>query len=697
MEPAEPKNLNQLPVGTTLGDFTITATIGAGGFGIVYLAHDNALDRTVAIKEYLPAAIAGRTTDNLVLVRSHADAGAYAAGLASFIREAKLVARFSHPALVEVHRVWSQNSTAYMAMRFYPGKTLRDLRLARSPFDPEQMRQAIVPILDALSELHAHNVIHRDVAPDNIQVSESGKPVLLDLGAARMVLGSMTQALTTVLKPGYAPIEQYADDGSMQQGPWTDVYAVGAVLFFLIVGQPPPQSVGRMLVDPLPNFDEANWNEAPTNLVAAITKALAVRAEHRFQSIEELCSALGWGRSKVDPERGSPAQLGALVTSYSSADDSANQEGGQTTIVAPSMKSVGLAVRQAAHSGAALNALSEEEEDSKSSRSGSVGKWAGVALVASALMAGVYFWAPGRPNIIADGGVALAPQTASNVGEKIERAAQVAGGLASASPVAPAVPQAEHSLSEFRDCATDACPLLVKLPTGRFMMGSPATEAGRDIDESPQHLVDVARAVAIAKFEVTFAEWRACALEGGCKRSPQESNRGGNHPVVNVSWHDARGYAVWLSKKTGQRYRLPSEAEWEYAARAGTSTPFWWGAQSDATRAKFDFEKPYGGASSAKSGVADADPAGTRGSNRFGVADMNGNAGEWVEDCYHPNYQGAPTDQSAWSGACNADRTRVWRGGSFEHSGTDLRAASRGREVADRRLSFIGFRVVREL
>ena len=696
MEPAEPKNMNQLPVGTTLGDFTITAAIGAGGFAIVYLAHDNALDRTVAIKEYLPAAIAGRADNQLVLARSRTDADAYAAGLASFIREAKLVARFSHPALVEVHRVWSQNSTAYMAMRFYPGKTLRDLRLAHPPFNPEQLRQAIFPILDALSELHAHNVIHRDVAPDNIQVSESGKPVLLDLGAARMVLGSMTQALTTVLKPGYAPIEQYADDGSMQQGPWTDVYAVGAVLFFLIVGQPPPQSVGRMLVDPLANFEEPNWNKAPRLLVNAITKALSVRPEHRLQSIEELRLALGWGSNTGEPQPRLATQLGALVTSFSSAGESVNQPTGQTTFVAPRVKPVVATLRHTTEADLAPNALPEREH-THSLRLINAGKWAGIALVTSVLVVGIYLWTAGRNREIADREAVSVPRSASNIGEKIEPTAEVTSVPTTTPPVAPAVSQTVSAQTEFRDCPTDDCPLLVKLPTGRFMMGSPDSEVSRDIDESPQHLVELSRPIAIAKFEVTVAQWRACVSDGGCKHVPQDGNRRGTYPVVNVSWHDAKSYAAWLSKKTGQRYRLPSEAEWEFAARAGTSTPFWWGAQSDASRARFDLEKPYGGPSPVKSGFTHADRVGTLGSNPFGVADMNGNAGEWVEDCYHPTYHGAPADQSAWSDACSADGTRAWRGGSFKHSGTDLRAASRGREIADGRLYFIGFRVVREM
>lgn len=281
-------------MGTTLGDFKITGVVGEGGFGIVYLAYEAALDRTVAIKEYLPSSIAGRTGNQSVMVRSQLNTNAFASGLKNFLREAQLLARFSHPAMVEVHRVWEQNSTAYMAMRFYPGKTLRELRQSATEFDELSIRRILEPVFDALTLLHAQNVIHRDVSPDNILMRGNGAPVLLDLGAARMVIGGMTQALTTVLKPGYAPIEQYVDDGTMHQGPWTDVYGLGAVLYFLLIGSPPPQAVARMITDPLKDIAGKSTIKVAPMFTDAVVKALAVRPENRFQSVDELRDALGW-------------------------------------------------------------------------------------------------------------------------------------------------------------------------------------------------------------------------------------------------------------------------------------------------------------------------------------------------------------------------------------------------------------------
>ena len=294
MDTPSPHNLNQLPLGSPLGDFTLTGIVGEGGFGIVYLAYEAALDRVVAIKEYLPSSIAGRTGNRSVMVRSQLNSDAYASGLKNFLREAQMLAKFSHPALVEVYRVWEQNATAYMSMRYYEGKTLREWRLNNEDFDEHRIRRLLEPVFDALSLLHAQNVIHRDVSPDNILMRGSGGPVLLDLGAARQVIGGMTQALTTILKPGYAPIEQYVDDGTMHQGPWTDVYGLGAVLYYLLTGVAPPQAVARMITDPIHNMASKLRVAVPPAFIDAVIKALAVRPENRFQSVDDLRDGLGW-------------------------------------------------------------------------------------------------------------------------------------------------------------------------------------------------------------------------------------------------------------------------------------------------------------------------------------------------------------------------------------------------------------------
>ena len=294
-----------LPTGTRLGDFVTTGVIGAGGFGTVYLAREESLDRIVAIKEYLPSAIAARGATQAVLPRSQSQRDGFVAGLHSFMREARLQAQFSHPALLEVYRVWEQNGTAYMAMRYYPGTSLREMRKlpeAAGGYDEVQIQAYLLPVCDAVRELHQQNILHRDVSPDNILIMPNGAPVLLDFGAARSVVAGATQSLTTVLKPGYAPIEQYADDGSLEQGPWTDVYGLGAVMYFLAMGTPPPQAVNRMVFDSLKSFDETTRGRYSEGFIAAVKQALAVRPENRLRSVDALCDALGWSlRAPIPP------------------------------------------------------------------------------------------------------------------------------------------------------------------------------------------------------------------------------------------------------------------------------------------------------------------------------------------------------------------------------------------------------------
>lgn len=234
---------NSLAIGTKLGEFEITGLIGEGGFGIVYLALDHSLGRTVALKEYMPSALAARSESVTVSVKSERHTETFQAGLRSFVNEARLLAQFDHPSLVKVYRFWEANGTAYMVMPYYKGMTLKQ-SLKQLPTAPDEkwLKELLAPLLDALESIHREQCFHRDIAPDNILLLPEGRPLLLDFGAARRVVGDMTQALTVILKPGYAPIEQYADVQHMKQGAWTDIYALGAVVYFAIMAKTPSSS-----------------------------------------------------------------------------------------------------------------------------------------------------------------------------------------------------------------------------------------------------------------------------------------------------------------------------------------------------------------------------------------------------------------------------------------------------------------------
>jgi formylglycine-generating enzyme required for sulfatase activity len=251
-------------------------------------------------------------------------------------------------------------------------------------------------------------------------------------------------------------------------------------------------------------------------------------------------------------------------------------------------------------------------------------------------------------------------------------------------------PDAERALkplTSFRECAKD-CPEMIVIPAGGFTMGSPTTEQDRNGNEDPQHKVTIAKPFAVSKFDVTFADWDACVSVGGCPKATDSGFGRDIKPVVNVGWDDAQTYVAWLSKMTGQSYRLLTEAEWEYAARAGTTTTYYWGddigkgnANCNVCGSQWDNQQ--------------TSPVGSFAANPFGLYDMAGNVFQWVQDCNHGNYDEAPIDGSAWtSGDCSS---RVVRGGSWSNDPRYLRSAFRFWFPPGLRLGSLGFRVGRTL
>jgi hypothetical protein len=284
---------NALPIGTRLHEFEIIDLVGEGGFGIVYLARDCVLERKVALKEYLPSALASRGPGMTVAPTSSGSSETFQIGLRSFVNEGRMLAQFDHPALVKVYRFWEANGTAYMVMPYYQGITLKEaLQSAEAPPDEIGLKHLLAQLLDALEVLHRANALHRDIAPDNILMLPDGNPVLLDFGAARRVITDRTQNFTAILKPGYAPLEQYAESPAMKQGPWTDLYALAGVVYFAITGEKPTPAVARTIADPLVPFSQAASGRYSPQFLAALDRALAVKPDDRPQSVAEFRSLL---------------------------------------------------------------------------------------------------------------------------------------------------------------------------------------------------------------------------------------------------------------------------------------------------------------------------------------------------------------------------------------------------------------------
>src|SRR5216684_468263 len=268
-----------------LHEYRIEQVLGAGGFGITYLARVINLDKDVAIKEYLPGDLAMRAPDGNIVAQATSHEEGYKWGLDRFLQEARTLAKFSHPHIVRVLRYFEANSTAYMVMDYLKGDPLKTV-LQHSPQPPEAILKALVaPLLDGLAAVHAAGFLHRDIKPDNIFLRADGKPVLIDFGAARHALGGETRSLTAILTPGFAPLEQYSGEG--KQGPWTDLYAMGGVLYRAVADKNPPDAVTRLRDDSLGNglaVARGRYSEA---FLRAIEWALALEEKKRPQSVEE--------------------------------------------------------------------------------------------------------------------------------------------------------------------------------------------------------------------------------------------------------------------------------------------------------------------------------------------------------------------------------------------------------------------------
>jgi len=261
-------------------------------------------------------------------------------------------------------------------------------------------------------------------------------------------------------------------------------------------------------------------------------------------------------------------------------------------------------------------------------------------------------------------------------------------GIAGSRPLTPEEERALKPGDRFRECG-QGCPEMATIPAGTYSMGSAPTEYGRDRDESPQHAVTIAKAFAVSRFDVTFAEWDVCVAAGFCRQRPSDHGWGrGKQPVINVTWNDAHEYLDWLSGTTGRKYRLLTETEWEYAARAGVQTAYYWGdyigrgnANCNGCGSEWDRRQ--------------TSPVGSFKANQFGLFDMAGNVWQWVEDCYRDSYAGTPSDGSTV--ASTDCRNRVLRGGSWKDAPQYLRAASRLPYSANVRANNVSFRVARTL
>jgi len=283
--------LNALPKGYRLQEYALEHVLGAGGFGITYLATDHNLDCKVAIKEYLPADQAVRDATLALQPNSSEAVETYRWGLARFLDEARALASFRHPHIVRVLRFFEANNTAYMVMELVTGEALGPWIRRNRPVDEAALLRIVRPMLDGLAVMHAAGFVHRDIKPGNIHMRADDDPVLLDFGAARRVLNQDARELTAIVTPGYAALEQYHTHGN--QGPWTDIYSLAAVMYGVITGRRPIEAPARARNDPLPKAVEVGDRKLYSEmLLKAVDWGLTPEEEKRPQSAPIFASAL---------------------------------------------------------------------------------------------------------------------------------------------------------------------------------------------------------------------------------------------------------------------------------------------------------------------------------------------------------------------------------------------------------------------
>lgn len=665
---ARPRSPMFLPHGVILIDkYRIGRVLGRpGGFGITYLAWDIHLQQRVAIKEYLPRELANRAANTLnVNLHTQHEQEAFEAGREQFLREARIVAQLDHPNIVRVLSFFNANGTAYLVMDYYEGMSVGDYLAAVQPsMEPVVAVGIIEPVLEGLAFVHSQGVVHRDIKPHNLYLAAVGKPILLDFGAARQAAGDAARSLSVVLTEGYAPLEQY--QRRTAQGPWTDVYGLAATLFRMVTGQAPPMALDRLGNESL---DSPGWAALPADLQGVLTRALAVRPQDRYQSAEAFRSALREWRLKAPPP-GSPAPGSAAPSAMASAhDDKAPAEDGDTADrsrrLHPHIMPTPDRTKLAEHAASTARTL----------------PWLMAAVVVAAGLGwAAMTWFPG-------------PGTAERTDPALQRAAPTAPtDMASPPPPAAAASAATDAGTRSTLGPLDLVELpLVQVPAQRVTLGGAddlaATVVSLAAYDITAHEITVeAFAQFVADQAYRNPRWAHYPCDGtpeGGWSAPRVATTE-RVPVACVNVEDALAFAAWRSAISNERFRLPTEVEWEAAARGGRTTAYWWGDVPEAGRANCAGCRPF---TSRSVNVGRYPP------NPLGLYDTAGNVREWT--C-------SAADGATVSTTCSEDQLDtlglrfVLRGGSWHQPAEAMRSGARDALEPLRRDHHSGFRLVRE-
>ena len=667
------EHVNALPAGTRLGEYEVVDVLGAGGFGLTYRAWDTALEKYVAIKEYLPRDFATRTNTRTVVPTSQADRADYEWGLTRFLDEARTLARFDHPHINKVHRFFEAHGTAYLVLEYIEGETLGALLGRQGRLDEAQVEGLLTDVLSGLTEVHEAGYVHRDIKPGNLMVKPDGNVVVLDFGAARQAVGQRSKSVTSILTPGYAPLEQY-DTKAEDVGPWSDIYALGMVAYRCISGLSDgelPDAVTRSRsarkgsgdLEPAASIGQGRYD---ARLLRAIDWAIQVEEDARPQSIAEWQQALpgltpSESRARPEPPKPDPpasSSRWALVV------------GVVALMVAVAGGAYWYAGQQGLLSGGPLEVASGPavtEPDRVESRPG--GETEETEIETEIETEGEELVGAGGPSAEeVEAGLGLDREARRLVQQGLMEAGQepgpadgLFGGDTTRTRQAIRAWQAAKDMEASGFLTQEQADALIELgrartaqqrlqaeetrqraeaerfgrllqmvrvPGGTFTMGCTREQSDCDDDEKPAHQVQV-RDFEIGKYEVTQELWEAVM-----GTNPSNFSGCAQCPVEQVSWDDIQEFLRKLNAGGG-RYRLPSEAEWEYAARGGVQSRGYQYAGGNSPGAVAWYEDNSG---------SRTHRVGQKQANELGLHDLSGNVWEWVQDCWNGSYQGAPSD-----------------------------------------------------
>ncbi len=580
----------ELQPGTALnaGKYIIEKKIGEGGFGITYRAVQQGLGRTVCIKEYFPAGRCLRNTQARTVRPQGFSDDDYERFRQSFVREAKTLANLHHPNIVEIIDVFDENNTSYMVMPFIEGRSLQSIVEKNGPLSTPDVINFVAQITAAVGYIHQRHILHRDIKPDNIMITAEYKAILIDFGSAREFEEDKTQAHTSMLTRGYAPTEQYTRNS--RKGSYTDIYAIGATMYFLLTGKEPLEAAARMsetMQEP-----KALNPDIPDEVNRTILKAMQIKPENRHQSVQEFMDDL----LNVKPSELVDETLGAKT---------------ETIVVEKNKKWV---------------------------------MWVIVAAVA--LIAVLAIW---LVKTIVENGKAIA-ETEDFTGMDIYPMIWVEGGT--------------------------------------FTMGNNKENEDDDEGDMPEHTVTL-DGFYIGQFEVSQKFWQAIMGYNPSEYQPSESHSGhafsndekGRFPVENVSFDEVQQFITKLNAKTGETFALPTEAQWEYAARGGKigeeGHPF--AGHPDNIRWDSDNARMV-------------DDTVAHSHNKLGIYEMSGNVAEWCLDWYNDSFyinggSNNPVNTTF------SEKGHVVRGGSFEDTKENSVSIFK-RYCDDEKSASTGFRLV---